>query len=415
LKPDLHPKYRPVVYQDTSSDFAFLTRSTIETDETIEWEDGKTYPLAKLEISSASHPFYTGKQILVDSGGRVERFRRRYAKVGVDTERKAEGRGRHRQVANLSRPPGASVGGQAVMEGVMMRAPTQWAVACRRPDGSIITQRNELPNLSGKSRWRKVPFVRGVLVLIESLSLGFKALSWSAVQSGAEEEDELTKGQVFWTMALAIVVALALFILLPAFAANYLKTFLGDSSIGFVIVDGILRIALIVLYIWAISRSKEIARVFQYHGAEHKTIHAYENGDPLAVEAIQAYSPRHPRCGTSFILIVAMVAFVVFLALAPLPFVWQVLARIVLIPLIAGLSYEVLKAGRNHSNWMSWANQPGIWLQRITTKEPSDDMVEVAVASLLAALSEEEAAAVAERGPIVAGALAAEREIPGDG
>ncbi|MDJ0663451.1 MAG: DUF1385 domain-containing protein [Acidimicrobiia bacterium] len=314
----------------------------------------------------------------------------------------------------MSRPPGASVGGQAVMEGVMMRAPTQWAVACRRPDGSIITQRNELPNLSGKSRWRKVPFVRGVLVLIESLSLGFKALSWSAVQSGAEEEDELSKAQVFWTMVLAVVVALALFILAPAFAADYLKTFVGDSSIGFVVLDGLIRLALIVLYIWAISRSKEIARVFQYHGAEHKTIHAYENGDPLSVAEIQAYSPRHPRCGTSFIMIVGMVAFVVFLALAPLPFVWQVLARVVLIPVIAGLSYEVLKLGANQ-RWMYWANTPGMWLQRITTKEPSDDMVEVAVASLLAALSEEEAAAVAERGPIVAAALAAEREVLADG
>ncbi len=300
------------------------------------------------------------------------------------------------------------------MEGVMMRAPTQWAVACRRPDGSIITQRNELPNLSGKSRWRKVPFVRGVLVLIESLSLGFKALSWSAVQSGAEEEDELSKAQVFWTMVLVVVVALALFILAPAFAADYLKTFVGDSSIGFVVLDGLIRLALIVLYIWAISRSKEIARVFQYHGAEHKTIHAYENGDPLSVAEIQAYSPRHPRCGTSFIMIVGMVAFVVFLALAPLPFVWQVLARVVLIPVIAGLSYEVLKLGANQ-RWMYWANTPGMWLQRITTKEPSDDMVEVAVASLLAALSEEEAAAVAERGPIVAAALAAEREVLADG
>lgn len=296
----------------------------------------------------------------------------------------------------------------------MMRAPTQWAVACRRPDGSIITQRNELPNLSGKSRWRKVPFVRGVLVLIESLSLGFKALSWSAVQSGAEEEDELTKGQVFWTMALAIVVALALFILLPAVAANYLKRFMADSSLAFVLLDGVLRIVLILLYIWGISRSKEIARVFQYHGAEHKTIYAYEAGDPLTVEAIQSYSPRHPRCGTSFILIVAMVAFVVFLALAPLPFVWQVLSRVVLIPVIAGLSYEVLKLGAN-KRWMSWANRPGIWLQRITTKEPTDDMVEVAVASLLAALSDDEAAALEERGPIVAGALAAEREVAAGG
>ncbi len=296
----------------------------------------------------------------------------------------------------------------------MMRAPTKWAVACRRPDGSIITQRNDLPSLSGTSRWRKVPFVRGVLVLGESLSLGFKALSWSAVQSGAEEEDELTKGQVFWTMAFAVLVAIALFILLPAFAADYLKTFVGDSSLGFVVIDGILRLALIVLYIWAISKSKEIARVFQYHGAEHKTIHAYENGDPLTIDAIQAYSPRHPRCGTSFILIVGMVAFVVFLALAPLAFVWQVVARLVLIPVIAGLSYEVLKLGAN-SSWMSWANTPGIWLQRITTSEPSDDMVEVAVASLLAALSDEEAEAVAERGPIVAAALTAEREQPADG
>ena len=300
------------------------------------------------------------------------------------------------------------------MEGVMMRAPTQWAVACRRPDGSIITQRNDLPNLSGKSRWRKVPFVRGVLVLIESLSLGFKALSWSAVQSGAEEEDELTKAQVIGTMVLAVVVALALFIGLPVFAANYLKGFLSDSSLAFVLIDGVLRIALIVLYIWAISRSKEIQRVFQYHGAEHKTIHAYENGDPLTVEAIQVYSPRHPRCGTSFILIVAMVAFVVFLALAPLPFLWQVVARVVLIPAIAGLSYELLKLGAN-SRWMSWANRPGIWLQLITTREPSDDMVEVAVASLLTALSTEEHEEVSARGPVVAAALAAEREEPTDG
>ncbi len=203
-------------------------------------------------------------------------------------------------------------------------------------------------------------------------------------------------------MTLAVVVALALFILLPAFAAHYLKGFVSDSSFAFVVIDGVLRIALIVLYIWVISRSGEIQRVFQYHGAEHKTIHAYEAGDPLTAEMIQRYSPRHPRCGTSFILIVGMVAFVVFLTLAPLPFVWQILSRIILIPVIAGLSYEVLKLGAN-SRWMSWANRPGIWLQYITTKEPSDDMVEVAVASLLASLSDEEHAAVVARGPIEAG------------
>ena len=296
----------------------------------------------------------------------------------------------------------------------MMRAPTQWSVACRRPDGTIITRRDDLPALSGRSRWRKVPFVRGILVLVESLTLGFKALSWSAIQSGEEEEDDLTKGQVVGTMLTAVVVALALFILLPVLAANYLKHFVSDSSFAFVVIDGVLRIVLIVLYIWAISRSRDIQRVFQYHGAEHKTIHAYENGDPLTVEAIQAHSPRHPRCGTSFIIIVAMVAFVVFLALAPLPFLWQVISRLLLIPVIAGLSYEVLKLGANQ-RWMSWANRPGIWLQYITTKEPADDMIEVAVASLLAALSDEEHAEVVARGPIVAAALTAEREVPSDG
>jgi uncharacterized protein YqhQ len=296
------------------------------------------------------------------------------------------------------------------MEGVMMRSPSSWAVACRRPDGTIVTQRNELPR-SGTSRWRKIPFVRGVLVLVESLSLGFRALSWSAQQSGTEDDGELSRGAVVGTMVFAVVAALALFILIPAVAANYLRNFVGDTSFAFVVIDGALRIALIVAYILAISRAKDIQRVFQYHGAEHKTIHAYENGDPLGVTEIQQYSPRHPRCGTSFILIVAMVAFVVFLTLFKLTFVWQIVARVVLIPVIAGLSYEVLKLGAA-SKWMGWANRPGIWLQRITTSEPTDDMVEVAVASLLTALTAEEVAAVATRGPIVAAALAAERELP---
>jgi uncharacterized protein YqhQ len=179
----------------------------------------------------------------------------------------------------------------------------------------------------------------------------------------------------------------------------------------FVVIDGMLRVALIVGYIFAISRSKEIQRVFQYHGAEHKTIHAYENGDPLEIERIQVYSPRHPRCGTSFLVIVAMVAFVVFLMLAPVAFLWQVIARILLIPLIAGLSYELLKAGAS-SRWLAWANEPGIWLQSITTKEPTDDMVEVAVASLLGALTDEQREEVEQRGPIATGALAAVVEPP---
>jgi uncharacterized protein YqhQ len=287
----------------------------------------------------------------------------------------------------------------------MMRAPEGWAVAVRRPDGVVEAQANELPKLSERSPLARFPFVRGVLVLVESLTLGFKALAWSAQMAG-DEEEQITRAQTIATMVFAVVVAIALFVLLPAFAADWLKGFVGDTGLAFVVLDGILRLALIVAYIWAISRSKEIRRVFQYHGAEHKTIHAYENGDPLTVEAIQKYSPRHPRCGTSFILIVGMVAFVVFLALAPLAFVWQVLARIVLLPLIAGLSYEVLKLGAN-TRWMSWANQPGIWLQAITTKEPEDDMVTVAVASLLAALTDDAVTEVRGRGRIADGALEA--------
>jgi uncharacterized protein YqhQ len=314
----------------------------------------------------------------------------------------------------VSRPPGAAVGGQAVLEGVMMRAPEGWGVAVRRPDGIIETQSNELPRLASRSRWARLPFTRGVMVLVESLQLGFRALAWSAQKAGLEDEEEITRGQIVGTMVVAVLLALALFALLPVFAAGYLKRFVGDSSFGFVVIDGLLRIGLIVGYIWLIARSKEIQRVFEYHGAEHMTIHAYENDQPLTVDAIARYSPRHPRCGTSFLIIVGMVALVVFLTMASLPFVWQVLARVVLIPVIAGLSYEVLKAAAGH-RWMAWASRPGIWLQAITTKQPDESQIEVAVAALLAALDDEAVAEVKARGPVAPGALGAEREVPDAG
>ena len=309
----------------------------------------------------------------------------------------------------MSRSPGASVGGQAVIEGVMMRAPDAWAVAARRPDGVIEVKRNELPALSSRNPLAKVPFLRGVFVLIEAMMLGFQALSWSAEKSG-EEEEEIGRKEIVITMVVAVVAALALFVLAPAFAANWLKDLVGGNALLFVVIDGALRIGLIVGYIWLIGRSAEIQRVFQYHGAEHKTIHAYENGDPLDIPSIQKYSPRHPRCGTSFIIIVAMVAFVVFLTLAPLPFVWQLAARIVLIPVIAGISYEILKAAAGHP-WIAWASMPGIWIQGITTKEPSDDQVEVAVASLLAALEPDDVDEVKSRGAVVPAALRAEYDL----
>ena len=312
----------------------------------------------------------------------------------------------------MSRSPGSSVGGQAVIEGVMMRAPDAWAVAVRRPDGIIEAQRNDLPRLTSRNAGAKVPFLRGIFVLLESLSLGFRALSWSAEKSGQEEED-IGRKEIVITMVFAITVALAVFILAPAFAANWIKDLVGGNSLAFVVIDGIIRIFLIVGYIWLIGRNDEIKRVFQYHGAEHKTIHAYENGDPLDIAPIQKYSPRHPRCGTSFIIIVAMVAFVVFLTLAPLAFLIQVAARIVLIPVIAGISYEVLKAAAGH-RWLAWASQPGMWIQSITTQEPSEDQVEVAIASLLAALEPDDIDEVKARGAVNAAALAAEFNDGGD-
>ncbi len=294
----------------------------------------------------------------------------------------------------------------------MMRAPDAWAVAVRRPDGVIEAKRNELPALTSRNSLAKVPFLRGVFVLIESLQLGFRALSWSAEKSG-EEEEELGKTEIVVTMLIAVVGAIVLFVLAPAFAANWIKDLVGGTGVLFVVIDGIFRIGLIVGYIWLIGRSEDIQRVFEYHGAEHKTIHAYESGDPLDIAVIQRYSPRHPRCGTSFIIIVAMVAFVVFLTLAPLPFVWQVTARIVLIPVIAGISYEVLRAAAGKA-WIAWASKPGIWIQSITTKEPADDQVEVAIASLLAALEPEEVESVKQRGAVAPAALAAEFDL-GDG
>jgi uncharacterized protein YqhQ len=309
----------------------------------------------------------------------------------------------------VSRSPGSSVGGQAVIEGVMMRAPDAWAVAARRPDGVIEAKRSDLPALSSRSKMARVPLLRGMFVLIESMSLGFRALSWSAEKAG-EEEDQIGRREIIITMVVAVAGALVIFVLGPAFAANWLKDLVGGNALAFVVIDGALRIFLIVGYIWLVGRNPDIQRVFQYHGAEHKTIHAYENGDPLSIDAIQVYSPRHPRCGTSFIIIVAMVAFVVFLTLAPLPFLWQVAARIALIPLIAGISYEVLRAAAGKS-WLAWASKPGIWIQAITTKEPSADQVEVAIASLLAALGTDEVAEVMNRGAVAAGALLAEVDL----
>jgi len=307
----------------------------------------------------------------------------------------------------VSRSPGATVGGQAVLEGVMMRAPNKWAVAVRRPDGVIEAVSHELPRLSSRSRWARVPFVRGVLVLGESLSLGFRALSWSAQKSGEEEGVEIKRGEIVLSMILALAFFIAIFMLVPLGVARGMEALFGKNAVLFNLIDGVVRVALFVGYIWLISLSKEIRRVFAYHGAEHKTIHAYEAGDPLAVEAIQRYSPRHPRCGTNFLLIVVLLALIIFTALGRPAWPWLVTSRVLGIPVIAGLSYEVLKIGADR-RWLRFLAAPGMWLQALTTRQPGDDQVEVAVTSLLASLTPAEREDVDRRGPIVPAALEAE-------
>lgn len=300
-----------------------------------------------------------------------------------------------------------SVGGQAVLEGVMMRAPHAWAVAVRKPDGEIEAARHELPRLSSRSRLAKMPLVRGVLVLGESLTLGFRALSWSAQKSVGEEEQELSKKEIAGSLLVALVVFAGLFIVLPAAAAGWLVR--EESEVSFVVLEAVIRLVLFVGYIWAIGRSKEIRRVFLYHGAEHMAIHAFEAGEPLSVDSVRRYRPEHPRCGTSFLLIVIIVAIVVFSFVGRPDWFWLIVSRVLGIPVIAGISYELLKWSGTHGGerFAKVMAAPGLWLQRLTTGVPEEDMIEVAVTSLISALEEDQVLEVQQRGPLPSAVLAA--------
>ena len=286
-----------------------------------------------------------------------------------------------------------------------MRAPAGWAVAVRNPDGIIEAQAHELPRLSARSTAAKIPLVRGVLVLVESLSLGFRALAWSAQRAVGEDEEPLTSRQLAGSMSIALIFFLGVFMVVPLLAAR-----LGGfdaETITFHVIEAIVRIGLFVGYIWAIGCSKEISRVFAYHGAEHMTIHAYEHGDPLTVDRVKNHPPEHPRCGTSFLLIVMITALIVFTIVGGLPWYLLIASRVVLIPVIAGLSYEILKLGgaNVHSIAGRILTTPGLWLQRLTTRQPEELMIEVAIASLLHALTDDEVEELKTRGPIAPEAL----------
>ena len=278
------------------------------------------------------------------------------------------------------------VGGQAVMEGVMMRGESTWAVAVRRPDGEIAVDVHEVPGWSEK--YRNVPIVRGVTGLGESLGLGYRALAWSANEQ-IPEEDRVSSSVMGWTIVAAALFFSAIFIMIPAFAGKGLSHLFRGS---FPIMEGIVRLALFVGYLLLVGRLKDIRRVFQYHGAEHKTIAAYENDVELTPETAQQFSTAHVRCGTNFLLIVMVVAVFVY-SVIPRPNIWFVIgSRLVLVPVIAGLSYEVIRLAAKNMNraWVRALMRPGLLLQRLTTREPELDQLEVAIASLRAVFTAEQ-------------------------
>ena len=286
------------------------------------------------------------------------------------------------------------MGGQAVLEGVMMRGESTWAVAVRNPDGEIVVDVREVAGWSDK--YRKVPIVRGVMGLGESLGLGYRALTWSANQQVPEDE-QVSEKQMGVAVAISMVLFSALFIVLPAFAGKGIEnTF---DFLPFHLAEGIVRLGLFVGYLAVISFIPDIRRVFQYHGAEHKTIAAYENDVPLTPEDANTFTTAHVRCGTNFLLTVMVVAIFCY-TFIPTPNIWTIIAsRVVLIPVIAGISYEVIRlAAKNMDRgWVRVIMKPGLWLQKLTTREPDLDQLEVAITSLRAVLTAEQRAAVDAR------------------
>jgi len=314
------------------------------------------------------------------------------------------------------------VGGQAVLEGVMMRSPHAWAIACRKPSGEVVTMSEPLDRPSEKHKWMAWPIVRGVMTLGYAMNLGYRALRFSAnvaiedmmqTEGGAKTDpgataasdvltpdssttESRTKAATIsnWLAAVNIVISLAFFIFMykyvPLLAATELKKInpaLGGRII-FNLIDGAIRLGLFLLFIWGVSLWKDIRRVYEYHGAEHKTVFAFENHDPLTIPAVQKYSTFHPRCGTSFLMTVMLIS-IGFYMLIPFTTFWARFAsRIVLLPIIAGVSYEIIRyAAKHRGSLFALMTAPGLWLQRITTRPPADDQAQCAIDALDHAMS----------------------------
>ncbi len=288
------------------------------------------------------------------------------------------------------------MGGQAVIEGVMMRGATTWAVAVRTPEGGIDVAVHDVPGWA--ERYNKIPLVRGVMNLAESMSLGMRALSWSGNQQMPEEE-RLSGKAMGAAMAVSLVLFMGIFILLPALGARGLGSLFGITGVAFHALEGALVLSLFLGYLTAIGQMKEIRKVFQYHGAEHKSIAAYENDVPLTPESAQTFTTAHVRCGTNFLLTVLTMAIVVYSIIGRPALPYLILSRIVLIPVIAGLAYEVIRYAARHMDkgWVRTLMIPGLSLQKLTTREPTLEQIEVAIAALRAVFTAEQSTEVDAR------------------
>jgi uncharacterized protein YqhQ len=272
-------------------------------------------------------------------------------------------------------------GGQAVIEGVMMRGPAHWAVAVRRPSGDIHVESHEIDSVVQRVPILGKPFLRGIIVLGQSLAIGMRALQVGARES-SEEQEQLSKGQMGFSLAIAMALFIGIFILGPTLLFSWFQHRIGGGVLTNVL-EGIFRVAIFVAYLFLIGRAKDIHRVFEYHGAEHKTIAAYEHDDPLDPEHVDRYSTVHVRCGTNFLIIVMIITVFVFTLFGTPGILWRLGSRIIAIPLIAGISYEALRLGARYPDSLAMriVMAPGKWLQKITTQPPARDQIEVAIAS----------------------------------
>lgn len=292
-----------------------------------------------------------------------------------------------------------SIGGQAVIEGVMMRGKNMYCMAVRNVSTNKIHIENKAINsLSNNIKLFKLPFLRGILAFIDSMVLGIKIIMQSANLSGLSDDEEkgkldmwlekkfgdkLTDYIVYFSMIISIIISIAIFMVLPVFISSFFTKFFSINLSAIGVIEGIVRILIFVLYIFLISKMKDVDRLFKYHGAEHKTINCFEKNDTLTVENVKKHTRLHKRCGTSFLIIVMLVSMIVFMFLRTDKLFLRVLSRIILVPIIAGISYEIIKmAGKYDNIFIKIISAPGMLLQKFTTKEPEDDMIEVAILSL---------------------------------